>query len=48
MGLINPKMIQTFKDHSLYSGSLHCSSADFVVTYETDNGIFWIITGRKL
>ncbi len=35
------KLIQTFKDHSLYSGSLHRTSAEFVVKYETDNGIFW-------
>lgn len=35
------KLIQTFKNHSLYSGSLHKSSVEFVVKYETDDGIFW-------
>ena len=35
------KLIQTFKNHSLYSGSLHKSPVEFAVKYKTDDGIFW-------
>ena len=41
------KLIQTFKYHSLYSGSLHKSSAEFVIKYETDDGIFWDNNGGE-
>lgn len=35
------KLIQAFKNHSLYSGSINKSPVEFAVKYETDDGIFW-------
>jgi hypothetical protein len=35
------KLIRSFRDHSLYTGSINKSLLEFAVKYETDEGIFW-------